>query len=121
MFVTSFGGNRAITDAIEDDFKANEVINYQIVEGKLQSVNNATQGFTAEELSSTIGVNVNFIFAKNVKIGGEELYLKLKENGILVRHFSNQKICDYVRITIGTPDQMERVLQTLEEIIGGKK
>ena len=68
MFVTSFGGNRAITDAIEDDFKANEVINYQIVDGKLQGVNNATQGFTAEELSSTIGVNVNFIFAKNEKL-----------------------------------------------------
>lgn len=59
----------------------------------------------------------NFVFAKSDKIGGEELYLKLKENGILVRHFNKERIKDYVRITIGNIDDMKTLLSTLEEIL----
>ncbi len=59
----------------------------------------------------------NFVFAKNDKIHGEELYLKLKEKGILVRHFSNPKICEYNRITIGTMEEMQALVKATEEII----
>lgn len=61
----------------------------------------------------------NFVFAKHESISGEEIYEKLKENGILVRHFSGKRICEYNRITIGTREQTEVLLHTLKKIIGG--
>ena len=47
----------------------------------------------------------------------EELYKKLKDNGILVRHFSKARIKDYVRITVGTREQMEILLNVIKGII----
>ena len=59
----------------------------------------------------------NFIFAKHKIVGGKELYLALKQRGILVRHFDSPAICDYNRITVGTKEQMETLIQTISSII----
>ena len=59
----------------------------------------------------------NFIFAKSDRISGEELYLKLRERGILVRHFTRERIKDYNRITIGSREQMEALSLALREIM----
>ena len=58
----------------------------------------------------------NFIFARTDKISGRDYYVKLKENGVLVRHFSDPLICDYVRITVGTPEQMDVLFDVTEKI-----
>ena len=58
----------------------------------------------------------NFVFAKTDKISGEELYLKLKDSGILVRHFTAERIKEYNRITIGTMEQMEILVKKIKEI-----
>ena len=58
----------------------------------------------------------NFVFAKTDKISGEELYLKLKDAGILVRHFTAERIKEYNRITIGTMEQMEILVKKIKEI-----
>ena len=59
----------------------------------------------------------NFVFARHPDIGGEELYLKLREKGILVRHFSRpERIRDYNRITIGSIDQMKALVKALAEL-----
>ena len=59
----------------------------------------------------------NFIFAKSPEIGGKELYLALKSRGILVRHFETRQICDYNRITVGTREQMDRLLDEISKIL----
>ena len=60
----------------------------------------------------------NFLFARHPDISGEDLYLELKKRGILIRHFSRERIRDYNRITIGTPEQMETVVKNISEILG---
>ena len=59
----------------------------------------------------------NFLFAKHPDIGGEELYLALKAQGILVRHFSKERIRDYNRITVGTEEQMQALLLAIRQIL----
>lgn len=59
----------------------------------------------------------NFIFVKKDGISGETIYKKLRERGILVRHFSGEKIKDYNRITIGTKENSDALILALSEII----
>ena len=74
-----------------------------------------------EELGFTVlPSSANFIFAKSDRLPGGELYRKLKENGILVRWFDADRIRDYVRITIGSLEQMtalvDEIARLLEEL-----
>ena len=62
----------------------------------------------------------NFLFARHSDISGDELYKRLKDRGILIRHFKDQRICDYNRITIGTPEQMEKLVEAIKEILEEK-
>ena len=57
------------------------------------------------------------MFARHPSIGGEELYKRVKEQGYLIRHFATPGIEDFVRITVGTPEQMEGLKKVFEEII----
>ena len=62
----------------------------------------------------------NFIFVTHPDIPGEELYLTLKSRGVLIRHFTKERICDYNRITIGTMEQMDVLLEQVRRILGEK-
>lgn len=79
------------------------------------------RAYTAEALEklgfSVLPSKANFVFAKHNRMNGEELYQKLKDNGILVRHFSTEEIKDYVRITIGLKEQMDILFEKLEKIL----
>lgn len=84
-----------------------------------------TREFVSEELKK-LGFTItdskaNFIFAKSDKIDGGELYLRLKEKGVLIRHFNKPKICDYNRITVGSREEMEVFLEKVKEILGETK
>ena len=61
----------------------------------------------------------NFVFAKTDAISGKALYQALKDNGILVRHFNTPRLTDYVRITVGSRNQMEAFIQTTKAILEG--
>ena len=58
----------------------------------------------------------NFLFAKSSRIPGGELYRKLKEKGILVRHFDKPRLDDRLRITVGSDQQMNALLAALREL-----
>lgn len=61
--------------------------------------------------------SANFIFAKHSSVSGKDIYLKLKENGVLVRHFDKKRLKDYVRITIGSKQQLDVLIDKLTEIL----
>lgn len=80
-----------------------------------------TLEWTAAQLK-TLGFTVlpskaNFLFARTDKMDGLELYQTLKAKGILVRHFTSPRICQFNRITIGTPAQMAVLVETLQEVL----
>ena len=83
-----------------------------------------TREYTAEclkKLGFTLTPSAaNFLFAKSGDIGGEELYTRLREKGILIRHFTSERIKDYNRITVGSRDEMDAFLRAVCEITGGK-
>lgn len=79
-----------------------------------------TREKTVEELTK-LGMKVlpskaNFIFCKHEIISGKSIYLKLREMGILVRYFNLPSISEYVRITIGTREQMNELVKVIKEI-----
>ncbi len=59
----------------------------------------------------------NFVFAKHPNLDGGEIYRSLKNRGILVRHFDKERISQYNRITVGTPEQTDALLSAVREIL----
>ena len=62
----------------------------------------------------------NFLFASVPAVGksGREFFAALKERGILVRHFDKPRIADFLRISIGTDEEMDVFLKECGEISG---
>lgn len=69
-----------------------------------------TMGFTLTDSKA------NFLFAESSRIPGGELYRKLKEKGVLVRHFDKPRLENRLRITVGSEAQMEALLTALKEL-----
>ena len=65
--------------------------------------------------------SANFVFAKRADITGETLYKKLKEKGVLVRYFDKPRLKAFVRISIGTKEQLDELLARIDEITEVKK
>lgn len=59
----------------------------------------------------------NFIFAKHESIPGEQIFRALRENDIYVRHWDKPRISDYLRITVGTDEEMDVLLAFLREYL----
>lgn len=59
----------------------------------------------------------NFLFASHPKISGGELYRALKEKGVLVRYFDKPRLQGFVRITVGTGEEMAILLEKITEIL----
>ena len=81
----------------------------------------ATRAWTTRQLAglgfTVLPSKANFIFVKTDRLDGGELYKKLKEKGILVRHFTNPRICQFNRVTIGTKQQMQTLIDTVKEVL----
>lgn len=59
----------------------------------------------------------NFVFARPPQGNAEAVYLALKEQGILVRYFNKPRINEYLRITIGTEEEMQAFLKQATDIV----
>lgn len=59
----------------------------------------------------------NFIFARHKEIAAENIFVALKQRNIYVRYFKKPRIDNYLRITIGTKEEMEQLMNALQEIL----
>jgi len=59
----------------------------------------------------------NFLFIRHPKVAARQLFDSLRAGGILVRHFAQPRVEDYLRVTIGTDDEMEALVSTLEPLL----
>lgn len=79
------------------------------------------RAWTTEQLRAlgleVIDSKTNFVFARKPGMSGADLYLALKNRGILVRHFDAPRISDWLRITIGSETEMQAFINTVREIL----
>ena len=61
--------------------------------------------------------SANFIFISHNKVFAGDLYKQLKDNGILVRYFAKDRIDNYLRVTIGTDEEMDTFVEKLEKLL----
>lgn len=59
----------------------------------------------------------NFLFACHKDVSAQRLFSELRSNGILVRHFAQDRIENWLRISIGTSEQCNSLLETMRRII----
>ena len=81
---------------------------------------NTRENFTKELLK--LGFNVlpskaNFVFAGTDKMPASEIFAKARENHIFFRYFAQNRIDNFLRITIGTDEDMERVVRFLKDLL----
>lgn len=63
--------------------------------------------------------NANFIFITHPAVGGKELQQGLRDRGVLVRWFDRPRIRDYLRVSIGTDQEMEEMCRACQDILKG--
>lgn len=61
--------------------------------------------------------SANFLFAKHPSIAGQNVYIRLRQQGILVRWFNLPRIQNWLRISIGTDDEMDMLVQALRAML----
>jgi histidinol-phosphate aminotransferase len=104
------GGLAALKD--EKSFRYNITMiqhNKEYLEERLESL-----GF------ETVPSWANFIFTRHPDMEAREIYEKLKEKKILVRHFKGEGVSGYVRISIGSMMEIKKLCTAIEAIMGGE-
>ena len=71
------------------------------------------RGFTVADSAA------NFVFASHCSLRGGDIFTALRERGILVRYFKKPVIENYLRISMGTDEEMDTVIRALDEILKG--
>ncbi len=80
-----------------------------------------TREWTGKALSdlgfSVTDSKTNFVFASHRETDAEYIFERLKEKKIYVRHFKQPRIRNYLRISVGTDDEMKRLMEELKRIL----
>ena len=102
----------ALGEALLDDEETTRANCAAIIETREYTVS-ALRALGFEVLPSC----ANFVFARSGAVDGEALYRRLKERGVLIRHFTKPEIAQFNRITIGTRQQMDILLANIRAIL----
>ena len=94
-----------------------DVAYYAETSRKVAQTRDEFYNFLREKGFYVLKSQTNFLFARHPAIPGDELYQKIKQQGLLIRHFATKGIEDFVRITIGTPEQMAGLKKAFEEVL----
>lgn len=62
----------------------------------------------------------NFVFATHPDFAGADLAAKLRERAVLVRHFAKPRIDPFLRISIGTEEECDRLIEALDDILASR-
>ena len=87
---------------------------YEEITAKIIATRERTVKALVELGFTCLPSSANFVFAKHEKIPAETIFNALKERGIYVRYFNAPRINEYLRITIGTDEEMDKVLNFLK-------
>lgn len=63
----------------------------------------------------------NFVFVKHPEVDANDIFMALRKEGIIVRHWNKEKINQYLRITIGTDEEMQKVVTFLKTYLPSVK
>lgn len=98
-------------EAVKDDAYFKETT------GKIMKTRERVKGELKKLGFSFPDSKANFIFACHEKVPAEEIFKALREEDIYVRHWDKERIKDYLRITIGTDEEMDRLICFLKEYL----
>jgi histidinol-phosphate aminotransferase len=84
----------------------------RVIEGRAR-LEHGLAGFGFEVLPSS----ANFVFARHPGHAGAALASELRQRAVIVRHFAAPRVADFLRITVGTDDQIDALLAALSEIV----
>lgn len=102
------------TEAVKDD------VYFKEITGKIIHTRERVKKELAELGFSFTDTRSNFIFVTHCRVPAEEIFLALKKNDIYVRWWNKKRISNYLRITIGTDEEMDRLLSFLREYLKEK-
>jgi len=111
----SYNINRLTMTAAAAAIDSND---YYVQNSKIIQANRAYTVAALDNLGfETVPSVANFLFTRCPRIPGGVLYEKLKAKGVLVRHWTRPEIADYLRITIGSREQMDVLIEKIGEIL----
>ena len=98
-------------EAVKDEAYFNEVLQKIIATREKTKIGLREMGFTFPDSKT------NFIFATHNQVKAVDIFESLKKENIYVRHFNAPRIDNYLRISIGTEEEMDRVLVSVKRIL----
>jgi histidinol-phosphate aminotransferase len=103
------------TAAIED------VEWFNLTRGKVMETRARVIGSLGQRGFQVLPSQANFVFARHPDHEGAKLAAGLREQSVLVRHFAKPRISDFLRISIGTNEECDRLIEAIDVVIGTRQ
>lgn len=117
VFTTKNSFNHFPVDALTQKIgiaSCNDWIYYKGINEKIQETREIFSSGLIESGWDVLPSKTNFVFVRKNGFDGKTIYNSLKSRGILVRFFNHPGITDFVRISIGTEDNMTQLLEIMK-------